>query len=132
VRPVVAAVSVFVPGVAPSVQPPTVAMPDAFVVCVAPVTVPPPDATVKVTPIPDKPAPEFDVTFTVGSVDTGWPATPVSVVADTAAMLAGVVDVIGVVAGGPSEPPHESCVVSNAAESADVEFQSRRFIRMPP
>jgi hypothetical protein len=71
VRPVVVAMSVFVPGEAPSVQLPMVAMPDVFVVCVAPVAVPPPDATVKVTPAPKTGAPELDVTFTLGSADTG-------------------------------------------------------------
>jgi hypothetical protein len=46
-------------------------MPDVFVVCVAPVIVPPPDVTVKVTPAPETGAPELDVTFTLGSADTG-------------------------------------------------------------
>ena len=71
VRPGVEAVSVFVPGEAPSIQLPTVAMPDVFVVCVAPVIVPPPDATAKVTLAPETGAPELDVTFTLGSADTG-------------------------------------------------------------
>src|SRR5512145_23239 len=46
------AVSVWGPAVVPSVQPPTVAMPAAFVVWVAPVTEPPPDVTANVTVTP--------------------------------------------------------------------------------
>ena len=49
VRPVLVALSVFVPAVVPRVQLPTVAMPEAFVVAEPPVIEPPPDATAKVT-----------------------------------------------------------------------------------
>lgn len=42
VNPATVAVNWFVPGAGPSVQPPTVAMPELLVVCVAPVTEPPP------------------------------------------------------------------------------------------
>jgi hypothetical protein len=51
-RALAVAVSVFVPGVAPSVQFPTVAMPLAFVIAVAPVTDPPPEATANVALTP--------------------------------------------------------------------------------
>ena len=47
--PGAAAVNVFTPAVAPSVQLPTVAIPDSLVVCEAPVTDPPPVATENVT-----------------------------------------------------------------------------------
>jgi hypothetical protein len=47
--PLTDAVSVFVPGVLPSLQLPTVATPEASVVAVPPVTLPPPEATAKVT-----------------------------------------------------------------------------------
>ena len=46
------AVIVLAPTSAPSVQDPTVAMPLAFVTCVAPVIVPPPEATAKLTVTP--------------------------------------------------------------------------------
>ena len=46
------AVIVLAPTSAPSVQDPTVAMPLAFVTCVAPVMVPPPEATAKLTVTP--------------------------------------------------------------------------------
>ena len=52
VRPGLVAVSVLAPAVVPSVQLPTVAMPDALVVADAPVTEPPPEATAKVTATP--------------------------------------------------------------------------------
>ena len=50
--PATVAVSVFVPAEFPSRQLPTVAIPDASVVCVGPVIDPPPVATAKVTVTP--------------------------------------------------------------------------------
>jgi hypothetical protein len=47
------AVIVFTPGVAPSVHPPTVAVPAVLVVAFVPVAVPPPEATANVTPSPE-------------------------------------------------------------------------------
>ncbi len=51
-KPEAVAASVFCPGVGPSVQPPTAAIPFASGVCVAPLTLPPPLVTVNVTVLP--------------------------------------------------------------------------------
>jgi len=51
------AVNVFAPASAPSIQPPTVATPAAFVTAESPVTVPPPDVTVKLTRTPTRAVP---------------------------------------------------------------------------
>jgi hypothetical protein len=57
VKPLVEAVREFDPASVPSVQPPTVATPDAFVVTEPPVIVPPPLVTVNVTGTPAIAAP---------------------------------------------------------------------------
>ena len=74
VRPLLVAVSVFVPAVVPRVQLPTVAMPAEFVVAEPPVTEPPPDATAKVTAIPETGLLFGSVTSTLGLVATAVPA----------------------------------------------------------
>lgn len=71
--PVAVAESVFVP-TAPSVHEPTVAMPDAFVVCDAPLTLPPPDPTANVTLTPGDGWPVVVVTSTEGGTATLVPA----------------------------------------------------------
>ena len=68
--PVIVAVSVLLPGVAPSVQLPIVAVPVASVVAVAPVMLPLPGATANVTPTPFTGLPNWSVTTTLGAVVT--------------------------------------------------------------
>jgi hypothetical protein len=68
VSPGVVAVSVFVPAVVPSVQPPTVAIPSAPVVWLPPLIVPPPDATANVTATPETALALASVAFTAGLV----------------------------------------------------------------
>jgi hypothetical protein len=68
------AVSEFGPGVLPSVQLPTVAIPLPFVVALAPVTLPPPDATANVTLTPLTGLPPASFTITLGGVATAEPA----------------------------------------------------------
>ena len=75
--PVIVAVSVFAPAVVPSVQLPTVAIPDAFVVATAPVSSPPPDATANVTDTPSTGLSFASRTSTLGAVATAAPATAV-------------------------------------------------------
>ena len=53
------AVSVFVPAVVPSFHEPTVAMPLALVVACVPVAEPPPEATAKVTAMPEMGRPRY-------------------------------------------------------------------------
>src|ERR1051326_8680679 len=72
------AVSVLPP--APSVQPPIVATPDAFVTCVAPVTLPAPAVIANVTVTPARGLPSSSVTSTDGAGDAAVPAVPVRVV----------------------------------------------------
>jgi hypothetical protein len=73
-RPDAVAVIVFAPAAAPSVHEPTVAMPEAFVVAVRDVPEPPPDATAKVTDVPETGLPPESVTRTAGAVATADPA----------------------------------------------------------
>jgi hypothetical protein len=87
VTPTALAVTVSVPGVASSVQPPSVAMPFWSVLCVAPLSVPLPDAAANVTATPATGWPPASVTLTDGSAPaSGWPAVPLNVVAPLAAM----------------------------------------------
>ena len=74
--PAAAAVIVFAPAVAPNVQLPTDAMPDALVVGLAPLIEPPPLATANVTLTPLTPLPSASMTFTEGGVVTTAPTTP--------------------------------------------------------
>ena len=74
-RPATVAVREFAP-TAPRVHDPTVAMPAAFVVCVAPVIAPPPEATANVTATPADGWPMPLSTRTDGATPT---ATPVAV-----------------------------------------------------
>jgi hypothetical protein len=67
----------FVPVTGPRVQPPTVAIPEAFVVAVAPVTVPPPLATVKVTATSGFGFPFTSLMITDGATATALPAAAV-------------------------------------------------------
>ena len=71
VRPVLVAMMLLLPALAPSVQLPTVAMPCAFVVCVAPVTEPPPVPTANVTMTPATGTLFASFTITLGGVATG-------------------------------------------------------------
>jgi hypothetical protein len=75
--PFTVAMSVFVPAIVPSLQLPTVAMPDSFVVCDAPVTDPPPLATAKVTATFGTLLPLASVIFTVGGFGTIAPTVAV-------------------------------------------------------
>ena len=78
VRPSQVAVRVLAPTVVPSVQPPTVAMPEASVVTVGPPAMPPPPAvTAKVTLAPLTGLSCASVTMTLGAVATAIPATAV-------------------------------------------------------
>jgi hypothetical protein len=77
VAPVTVAVIVFVPTVAPRVQDPTVAMPEAFVVADRPVPEPPPEAIAKVTVAPGTRLPPESVRTTDGAVATAEPAVAV-------------------------------------------------------
>ena len=61
------------PGVAPRVQLPTVAIPAESVTAVAPVMEPPPEATAKVTTTPGTGLHSGHVTFTLGGVLTAVP-----------------------------------------------------------
>src|SRR4051812_23454730 len=64
--PAPVAVSVYSPAPVDSVQLPTVATPDAFVVCVAPVKVPGPPGIAKVTDTPETGLPLASFTITLG------------------------------------------------------------------
>jgi hypothetical protein len=77
VKPLIEAVREFNPATVPSVQPPTVATPDAFVVTEPPVREPPPLVTTNVTGTPAIAAPRWSFTMTEGSSVTAAPATAV-------------------------------------------------------
>src|SRR5439155_452209 len=96
-----AAVNVFDPAVALSVQLPTVATPLPFVVWLPPVIVPFPDATVNVTATPTTGFPLASFTITDGGEPTAVPATADCVVGLLAAIAAAApaVSVIPAVAG---------------------------------
>ena len=98
----VTAESVFAPEPEPSVQLPTVAMPDASVVALPPATVPPPLVTVNVTGAPADGLPLASLTRTDGSSVTCAPGGAVTVVDEFAVIFAGCLP-------GPeaSPPPHE-------------------------
>src|SRR4051812_394836 len=68
--PVAVAVRVYCPEVFGSVQPPTVAIPDAFVVAVAPVRLPAPLGMANVTGTPETGLPLASLTTTAGRVPT--------------------------------------------------------------
>ena len=72
-RPVLVAVKVLAPALAPRVQLPTVAMPEALVVAERPVAEPPPEATAKVTLTPATGLPLASVTRTLGAMPTAAP-----------------------------------------------------------
>jgi hypothetical protein len=72
------AVSVFVPAVVPRVQEVTAAIPEEFVdTVVEGRRDPPPDATAKVTAVPDTGLPPESVTMTDGAIATAEPAVAV-------------------------------------------------------
>ena len=75
--PVAVAVSVFAPAMLPSTQAPTVAMPDAPVVCAAPTTEPAPAVAAKLTAAPETGLSNASVTRTEGAVPTAWPTVAV-------------------------------------------------------
>ena len=77
VRPLQVAVSVLAPAVVPSVQLPTVAMPEALVVAEAPVTEPPPAVAAKVTVTPGQTLLRESLTITLGAVATAVPTVAV-------------------------------------------------------
>jgi hypothetical protein len=77
VSPDEVAVAVLVPTIVPSVHPPTVAMPLAFVVCVVLVIEPPPPVTAKVTDTPATGFPAASRTITAGFEATTAPTVPV-------------------------------------------------------
>jgi hypothetical protein len=70
VSPVLVATTVLLPASAPNVQLPSVAIPLAFVVCVAPVTEPPPLPTAKFTITPATGLLFASFTITLGGVLT--------------------------------------------------------------
>src|SRR2546423_11250369 len=72
--PVAVADSVLLPAAGPSVQLPTVAIPDAFVVFEVPVAEPPPLSTANATPTPETTLLHWAVTTTLGSTATACPA----------------------------------------------------------
>ena len=72
--PSAVAVRVFVPAVGPSVQLPTVAMPEALVLGLSAVIEPPPEATANTTVISPTGFPSMSVTSTDGGLDTSVPA----------------------------------------------------------
>jgi hypothetical protein len=101
VKPLVEAVREFDPATVPSVQPPTVATPDAFVVAELPVIVPPPLVTANETGTPAIAAPRWSFTITEGSSLTAAPPTAVREVLEFAVTL--------VATGGATDvspPPH--------------------------
>src|ERR1019366_3435698 len=75
--PALAAVKVFAPANAPSVQLPTVAMPLALVVCAPPARLPPPVATANVTLTPLTGLLFASLTSTLGGVATAVPLVAV-------------------------------------------------------
>jgi len=82
------AVSVLDPAVVDSVQPPTVAIPLASVVCVAPVTLPLAGPGANVTDTPEAGLPNASVTITDGGTRTAVPAGAVWPLPACGAMLA--------------------------------------------
>ena len=78
-RPAEVAVKVLLlaPAVAPRVQPPTVAIPEAFVLCDPPVRLPPPVPMANVTATPDTGLLCTSRTITDGAVGTAVPAVVV-------------------------------------------------------
>ena len=105
-RPALAAVSVFVPAVAPSVQLPAAAMPEALVVAAAPVTEPPPETTAKVTATPGTGLLLASVTSTLGAIVTAVPTVAVwPSPAFTSILLGAPLTPVAVkVSGGPARP----------------------------
>ena len=73
VRPVDDAVNELAPTELPTVQLPTAAMPAELVTAEAPVIDPPPDATAKVTDMPDFALPFASRTTTEGGIGTVFP-----------------------------------------------------------
>jgi hypothetical protein len=110
------AVRVLVPGVAPSVQLPTVATPEALEVAGEPATVPPPLATANVTLTPFTGFPLASLTVTAGAMTTAVPA----------AVLCPSPAVIVRLAAVPPPPPlqsgsvglHTTCAFSQEATSS--------------
>src|SRR5712671_3206260 len=100
-RPPAIATSVLVPPFGPSVQLPTVAIPDGFVVVWSPVTVPPPLVTANVTATPPTGDPLWSRSMTDGRSATSAPGAAVSVVEEFAAIVAAELP-------GPDESPQET------------------------
>ena len=71
------ALRVLVPAAVPSVQLPTMAMPEASLVALAPVTEPPPNCTAKVTGTPATGLSLSSTTSTLGGMVTGVPTCTV-------------------------------------------------------
>jgi hypothetical protein len=91
------AVRTFAPAEGPSVQDPTVAMPDESVTTVAPVTDPPPLVTENVTDSPAIGDPRWSLMTTDGGGNTAEPATPLIDVDELAEIV--------VATAGPASPP---------------------------
>jgi hypothetical protein len=109
--PAAEAVSVFVPAVDPSVQLPTVATPDAFVVWFAPVIEPPPDATAKVTGVPATGFALPSVTLTDGAGLTTAPAAACPLLPPFSAIVVAP-------PGGSTFPPSPQARASEAIRPA--------------
>src|SRR5580765_2364677 len=114
VRPVTVAVTVLIPGVAPVVHDPRVAIPAVLVTGVAPVSVPPPAVTAKVTVTPPTPKLFASVTFTEGLVATAWLVSADWDVAEVAAILV----------GGPTLVPPSSVELLQLATAAAANARS--------
>lgn len=97
-RPVAVAVTEFDPAVAPKVQVPAVAIPEASVVAPAPVIEPPPLATAKVTATPDTGFPPASVTRTESAVVTAVPTVADCPLPAFTAMAAAAPGPVGVIA----------------------------------
>jgi len=110
----VTAETVFAPEPAPSVQLPTVAMPDASVVALPPVTVPPPLVTVNVTGAPANGLPLASLTRTDGSSVSCVPGGAVTVVDEFAVIFAGCLP-------GPEASPPPQDIWSNRSPTGGSE-----------
>jgi hypothetical protein len=114
------ALSTFAPIVGPSVQEPTLAIPEEFVVAVAPETEPPPLMTENVTVAPASGEPFWSLTTTDGGGETATPATPVSAVAELAASEVGTRTTVGVVSP-PLQPTNAKRMNAEASRAATTE-----------
>lgn len=103
-----AAVRVFAPVLVPNIHAPGVATPELSVTALARGTDPPPLATVNTTVTPETALPDWFRTITDGSTDSCCPTVPVSVVGETALMLAATTTGGGGGRVGPSPPPQDA------------------------